>query len=117
MSTSTPDFLLRTYHGRESGIMIIGTAEALVRLGTQLLSAASTSANAALPDWPTEVASPTVSGPYVDESGFRLSFHVLRAPQLPKSLRLHRRGPPTAVVLAVGALAVIGAVAIVKLVL
>jgi len=117
MSASTPDFLLRAYQGRESGIMIIGTAEALEHLGTQLLSAANTPTSAGLPDWPAQVVSPTVLGPYIDEPGFKLSFHVLRAPQLPKSLPLRRRSPPTALILAVGALALIGAAAIVKLVL
>jgi hypothetical protein len=97
--------------------MIIGTAEALENLGTQLLSAANTSTHAGLPDWPAPVASPTVSGPYIDEPGFKLSFHLLRAPQLPKSLPLRRRGPPTGLILAVGTLALIGAAAIVKLVL
>jgi hypothetical protein len=113
MAASTPDLILRAYHGRESGIMIIGTAQTLERLGTQLLSAANTPASGALPEWPPEVSSPAVSGPYVDVPNFKLSFHVLRAQQLPISLPLRRRGLPLALVLAVGALALIGAAAIV----
>ena len=117
MSSSPPDFLLRAYEGRESGIMIIGTEEALERLGTQLLSAAKAPTSAVVPDWPAQVANPTVSGPYIDEHGFKLSFHVLRSSQLPKSLPLRHRGPPTLLLLAIGALALIGASEIVRWVL
>jgi hypothetical protein len=113
MPASTPELILRAYGGRESGLMIIGSAEALARLGTQLQAAGSVEAGALLPDWPPQVAGPKVSGPYLNDPGFQLSFHVLLTPQLPSSLRLLRRGLPRPLSLAIALLALIGAATIV----
>jgi hypothetical protein len=112
-----PEFILRAYEGRENGLMIIGSAEALGRLGVQLQSAANAEVSALLPDWPPAVARPSVSGPYLNVTDFELSFHVLRAEQLPKSLSLLRRGPPLALLLTIAALSLIGLVSIVRLLL
>lgn len=97
--------------------MIIGSAEALERLGAQLQLAASAQVNPLLPDWPSAVARPSVSGPYVNVSDFDLSFHVLRSQQLPRGLRLLRRGPPLALSLTITALALIGLATIVTWIL
>jgi hypothetical protein len=113
MRTSAPEFSLRIYRGRESGLMIIGSAEALTKLGTQLQAASSIQADERLPDWPPQVAAPKVSGPYQNDPAFQLSFHVLRAAQLPSSLRLARRRPPLMFSLTVAVLALIGATTII----
>jgi len=92
--------------------MIIGSAEALGQLGAQLQTAGTAAANTRLPDWPPVIASPTVFGPYVNEPDFKLSFHVLRTSEVPRSLPLCRRGLPIWLSLAFGVLTLIGAAAV-----
>jgi hypothetical protein len=112
MSASSSELILRVYHGRENGLMVIGSADVLAQLGTQLQAAAVAHGNTRPPDWPPMISSPTVSGPYLDEPSFKLSFHVLPAAGVPKSLPSRRRGIPIALSLAFGALALIGAAAL-----
>jgi hypothetical protein len=102
---------LRVYYGREIGLMVVGTAEALTHLGTQLQAAATVNGDARIPGWPPVIACPTVAGPYINEPHFQLSFHVMPAAGLPKSLPLRRRGIPIVLSLVLGVLALIGAVA------
>jgi hypothetical protein len=115
MSASSPELILRAYHGRENGLMIIGNAEALNRLGAQLQAASDAQENSLIPDWPPLIANPEVSSPYLNGPDFKLSFHVMRRPTVPPSLPLIRRSPPGALVLIFGILALIGAATIVTL--
>ena len=97
--------------------MIIGTAESLQHLGAQLMAAGSVQESARFPDWPPVVASPRVSGPYLNEPGFALTFNVLQTAHLSKSLALRRRGVSLWLALVVGGLALIGTVALIGWVL
>jgi hypothetical protein len=93
MPAAAHSLILRIYHGREYGMMVIGTAEALGQLGTQLQAASSARENPRIPDWPTVVADPEVTGPYLREKNFKLSFHVLREAQLPSGPRAGSHWP------------------------
>ncbi len=113
MPTPAPDLILRAIQGREQGLMVIGSADALERLGTQLLAASTVKPIEHIPAWPPVVAHPTVSGPYLGEPTYTLSFNVLREDRLPKSLPLRRRGLPLWFSVVVGLLAIVGAVTII----
>jgi len=117
MTDSTDDLRLRAYHGRENGLMIIGSVAALEKLGAQLLTASQRAADPRAPNWPPIVASPNVEGPYLNEPQFKLSFNVTRSTQLPESLSRIRRSPPLALLAPIGILALVGIAAIVEKVL
>jgi len=114
MSPSDTGFRLRIYQGRENGLMIIGSAEELSRLGRKLMEASTVSPNAAAPYWPPVVAEPSSSGPFAGRDGFKLSFHRLIDGSLPKSLRLVRRGPHPAVTIVVALFALVGVLTTVR---
>jgi hypothetical protein len=102
-TTATP-LKLRAYSGREHGLMIIGTPDALRALGARLQSASAASGS----EWPTEVITPTTEGPYADVPDFTLSFHVAPLGGLPTSLRLTRMNIAPLAFLVLGTLSVIG---------
>ena len=114
MNASDTGLRLRIYQGRESGLMIIGTAEELSQLGRQLMEESTVSPSAAAIDWPPVVAEPSSSGPFVGRDGFKLSFHRLIDVPLPRSLRLVRRGPHPAVTIVVAFFALLGVLTMVR---
>ena len=114
MSAPDTGLRLRIYQGRENGLMIIGSAEELSRLGRQLLEASTVSPNPAAPDWPPVVAEPSSSGPFAGQDEFKLSFHRLIDVSLPKSLRLVRKGPHPTVTIVVLLFALVGLLATVR---
>jgi hypothetical protein len=66
---------LHAYSGRESGLMVIGDPDSMRALGRQLLDGRPIDGVTAQ-GWPTQIARPTVVGPYGDVHGFQLSFHL-----------------------------------------
>lgn len=114
MSPTETGLRLRLYQGRESGLMIIGTAEELGRLGEQLIGARAVLPDGAIEHWPPLVAEPPSSGPFADRAAFRRSFHRQVGAELPASLRLVRRGVPRAVSVVVVIFALIGVAATVQ---
>lgn len=74
MGQASVPLFLRAYSGRENGLMVIGTADELHRLGQQLLAVGQFPVQEG--NWPAEVAHPMVVGPYRDAPDFQLSFHV-----------------------------------------
>jgi hypothetical protein len=113
MNTDAPPLKLRAYAGRENGLMVIGSPEALSELGQQLQSAGARS-DAEGTSWPVEVASLKTEGPYSDVPEFKLSFHTDPRSGMPASLGVRRRNLPLPVFLVLGALAVVGAFAMIR---
>jgi hypothetical protein len=105
MNKHPAEFEIREYRGREQGLMVIGTAEALRALGAQL---AAVPERAVSGEWPDLVASAAVRGPYADTSEYRLSFHIQPAGEVPLKLPLLGRGPSAFVVVPVLAFALAG---------
>lgn len=106
MDQAPAPLLLRAYSGRENGLMVIGTAGELHRLGQQLLAVGQFPVREG--SWPAEVAHPMVIGPYRDAPNFQLSFHVAGEEPMPKSLPLVRRSPRGAITVGTLVLALIG---------
>jgi hypothetical protein len=105
---------LHAYAGRESGLMVIGSAAALGELGQQLQAVASFEPVASATNWPREVAVLNCESPYQDRPDFRVSFHVQHEP-LPATLQCKSRQRPSAVVfLVLLPLALVGIVSLVR---
>jgi len=104
---------LHAYSGRENGLMVVGSKDALQALGAKLIEAkAEPSARAN--NWPATVATPQTVGPYTNVSDFSLSFHLEGSASLEQvvpHVPSRMRGLLNTLV---AALAGIGAVAIVK---
>ena len=113
MNTDAPPLKLRAYAGRENGLMVIGSPEALSELGKQLQTAGERS-DAEGSSWPVEVVSPKTEGPYSDVPEFKLSFHTDPASGIPASLDVRRRNLPAPVFLVLVGLAVVGAFTIIR---
>lgn len=106
---------LHAYSGKENGLMVIGSGDALATLGQQLQAAASFPSKTHSQNWPAEVAVLVAESPYVDRPDFRVSFHIQREP-LPKELVQRARSSSGAIpFLFVGALALVGAVSLARL--
>ena len=103
---------LHAYAGRENGLMIIGTAEALSELGRELQAVASHAPENHPANWPAQIAVLNSASPYLDRPDYRVSFHVQTVP-LPEVLqRRSRQAPRTATFLAIAALVAVGAVSL-----
>lgn len=111
----TPAVELRVYSGRENGLMVIGTREALLELGAQLSAIHNMERAPGIPaSWPLEVAAPLSEGPYLDMPDYRLSFHVKPECGLPVQLQKRRLGWPPFVVPVVLLCAAVGFLCIVR---
>ena len=111
MSESSSPLWLHAYAGRENGLMVVCSAEALKTLGTQL-QAAGDFVSKPSKDWPAEVAHPLVAGPYRDVPDFQLTFHLVGDAPLSTAAPHIRRTMPAPLFLVVAACAVVGAVTI-----
>lgn len=111
MSESSSPLWLHAYSGRENGLMVVGSAEALKTLGAQL-QAAGELVSKPSKDWPPEVAHPLVDGPYKDVPDFQLTFHLVGDATLSTAAPHIRRNMPTPLFLVIAACAVVGAVTI-----
>jgi hypothetical protein len=111
VNTPPKPLWLHAYSGRENGLMIVGTKDALHALGAQLLTATETPARES---WPPPVATPQTVGPYAKVKNFSLSFHLEGSAPLAQ-VAPHRPSRARGLLYtAVAALAGVGALAIVK---
>jgi hypothetical protein len=111
MSESQSPLWLHAYSGRENGLMVVGSAEALKTLGAQLQRAGDHVSKPSK-DWPPEVARPLVAGPYKDVPDFQLTFHLVGDASLFTTTSHIRRNIPVPLFLVIAACAVVGAVTI-----
>lgn len=116
--TDKPESLwLHAYSGREHGLMVIGTPNAIKALGETLMTASDSALGEATDRWPREVAAPVIIGPYKDIPDFSLSFHVQGTAPLSEVAPLTRRSLPTPLFFGVAVCTVIGAVTLIRWVL
>jgi len=113
MSTKPDSLWLHSYSGRETGLMIVGSASALRALGQDLITAADSPPTSASP-FPPQVATPAVTGPFKDRPDFTLSFHLPGSSPLTEVAPLRRQATPTPVFLAVAVCAVVGAITLLR---
>jgi hypothetical protein len=111
MNESPSKLWLRSYSGKENGLMVVGTPESLKSLGVQLQTAGDFM-NESSKDWPSEVASPIVSGPYKDIPDFQLTFHIAGNAPISKATPLVRRNMPAPLFVIIAVCAVVGALTI-----
>jgi len=103
------------YFGRESGLMLVGTAESLRKLATELENAVSEEQSSPN-NWPREVAVLNTVSPYSDREDFRISVHLATSTLPQELLRKARSGGASLTFIAtVGSLAVIGAASLLNL--
>jgi hypothetical protein len=100
---------LFTYHGRENGLMVVGSRETMQELTSQLQSALVSEGVQSTNDWPPELVSATVKmGPYKESWDFKLSFHIEGAVAAETKVPMSRRTVPTAAAFCILALAAVG---------
>lgn len=103
------------FSGRENGLVIVGTPEALATLGQQLQTAAALQAHSPAPDgFPVEVASPDVISPYSDVNDFYLSFRIDRGEPVAEVFPRKRRSPSLLLFGLVVVCAVVGVITILQ---
>jgi hypothetical protein len=110
---TTESLWLHAYAGKEHGMMVVGSPSAMRALGEQLIAASSQSASGT-ENWPREIASPRVVGPYVDVPDFQFSFHLVGSGPLNEVAPLTRRTLNPLALIAVSCCAVVGAVTILR---
>jgi hypothetical protein len=106
-------FQLRAYTGKETGLMVIGTASDYRSFAEQLVHAADTGDSQAS-SFPPEIYKLPATGPYSDRPDFELSFHLVSSASLESALPLKRASLPTLLLLGVLSLCVIGAITVVR---
>ena len=111
----TNPFHLHVHSGRESGLMIIGTPEALANLGQQLQAARDFTSTPETSGWPSQIAVLAAESPYRDRPDSQVSFHVQRQPLTAALQKRPRHGPSTTFLLVVAALTLFGALSLVRL--
>jgi hypothetical protein len=99
---------LHAYSGKDNGLMIVGTSDAMRALAQQLLAASDAATASTSDDWPKEIARPTVIGPYTDVPDYGLSFHLRGSAPLEKVVPHRRRNMWWPIFLAIAALAATG---------
>ena len=121
MSTLVPmtrlasSFKLFSYAGRENGLMIVGSREAMQELATKLQAALASEPVPVTKDWPPELVAATVQlGPYRSSLGYELSLHIEGAVPAEMKVPLRRKSPPGALVAALLALAVVGLLSVLE---
>ena len=106
-------FQLRAYTGKETGLMVIGTANDYRALADQLVQAAETADNPAA-TFPPLIHTLSAIGPYTDRTDFELSFHLTGPATLEEAMPLTRASLPTWIFLGVAVLSLLGAVTVVR---
>lgn len=87
--------------------MVVGTAESLKALGSQLMAAGEFPVTS-LTDFPPEVARPLTCGPYKDIPDFQLTFHLMGNAPLSAMVPHSRRNMPAAVFVVIAVCALVG---------
>ncbi|GAB2180627.1 hypothetical protein DLREEDagrD3_08500 [Denitratisoma sp. agr-D3] len=77
MARATYPLKVFAYSGRENGLMVVGSREALAELASKLQDAAQHLPPASADQWPPEILSyePKV-GPFKNQNDWLLSFHI-----------------------------------------
>jgi hypothetical protein len=115
MATITSGLKAFAYTGRENGVMVVGSVEALQSLAAVIQAHAVATQEPKVERWPHHVASSELEvGPFRDSQHWRLSFHVEGATPAEMVVPLQASGPAGPLVVAVLALAAIGCVSIVR---
>ncbi|WP_428415730.1 hypothetical protein [Methylibium sp.] len=108
---------LFAYTGREQGLMVIGSREAMAELSSQLSSTLNALPAHVPVEWPPElVAAAVQAGPYVDSQHWRVSFHVEGSVPSERMALACRSGSPLWLSLITAALAVVGFITLLRLV-
>jgi hypothetical protein len=103
---------LYAYSGRENGLMLIGDAEALEKLGQEILASTAAHPSSSGDNWPRQIAVLNKSSPYVDCQDYQVSIHLQTSP-LPQTLiRKCSRGVSTGAFWAITFLALAGAISL-----
>jgi hypothetical protein len=106
---------LFAYVGRENGLMVVGSREAMTELSGQLSMALASQPEAVTEEWPPVLVSASVEvGPYTDSKNWQVSFHTEGSVASERKALLVRGGPPSWSSLATLALAVVGVVSLVR---
>jgi hypothetical protein len=103
--------------GRDPGLMVVGSREAMAELSLQLSSAIAAQPVSSSAEWPPELVSATIHvGPYIESQHWRVSFHVEGSVPSEQKALVCRGGPPVWFSLTTLALAVVGAFALLRMV-
>ena len=106
---------LFAYVGRENGLMVVGSREAMAEISGQLSTALASQSGAVTEEWPPELVSASVEvGPYIDSKFWRVSFHTEGAVASERKALVARSSPSGWLSLATLALAVVGGVSLVR---
>jgi hypothetical protein len=115
MTTAAPGLKAFAYTGRENGLMVVGSAEALQSLAAEIQARAVAPQEPQVERWPHQVASTELEvGPFRGSQDWRLSFHVEGVTPAEVAVPLQARGPARPLVVAVLALAAIGCFSVVR---
>lgn len=108
---------LFAYTGRDPGIMVVGSREAMAELSSQLSSALAAQPVSASAEWPPELLAASVQvGPYIESQHWRVSFHVEGSVPSERKALVCRGSPPAWFSLTTLALALVGVVALLRMV-
>jgi hypothetical protein len=100
---------LFAYVGREKGLMVVGSREAMAELSGQLSTALASQPGTVAEEWPPELVSASVQvGPYIDSKFWRVSFHTEGSVASERKALVARSGPSGWLSVATLALAVVG---------
>jgi hypothetical protein len=106
---------LFAYAGRENGLMVVGSREAMAELSGQLSTALSSQPESITAEWPRELVAASVQvGPYIDSKFWRVSFHTEGSVPSERKALVARSGPSGWLTLATLALAVVGVVSLAR---
>jgi len=108
---------LYIYRGRDSGLMVVGSREAMAELTSRLSGAIAKLPPASTAEWPPElVSAPVQVGPYTDSQHWQVSFHVEGSVPSERKALVARSGPPAWLSLVTLALAAVGVVSLLRMV-
>lgn len=106
---------LFAYMGRENGLMVVGSREAMAELSSQLSVALSSQPDAVTQEWPPVLVSASVQvGPYIDSKSWHVSFHTEGSVASERQALVARGGPSGWLSLTTLVLAAVGAVTLVR---
>jgi hypothetical protein len=106
---------LFAYVGRENGLMVVGSREAMAELSVQLSAELASKPVSVTAEWPPELVSASVLvGPYIDSKHWRVSFHTEGTVASERRALIARSGPPGWLSVATLVLAVVGGVSLAR---
>ena len=107
-----------TYSGRESGVMIVGSKEALGELASKLNAGLNPAPENGEKQWPQEIVDAEISiGPYQESKDWYLSFHIEGSEPAEKQVPLLPGTIPLKFALVIGGFAILGVISLARWVL